>query len=96
MQSVYQIPTDKKDLSASNLYLLALKQAEGRFGFNAEDLILLLLKTIPEDVLTKEDRKKRRAKIREDFAKLPSTASGKSAFDVSELLRKNLELQGTM
>lgn len=55
-------------------------------------LILSSLKTIPEGVLTKEDRKKRRAKIREDFAKLPSTDSGKIAFDVSELLRENLGL----
>lgn len=92
MQSAYQLPTDKKDLSASNIYLLALKQAEGRFGFNAEEVILSLLKTIPEGVLTKEDRKKRRAKIREDFKKLTSADSGKSAFDVSGLLREKLEL----
>lgn len=92
MQSAYQLPTDKKDLSVSALYLLALKEVEGRFGINAEDIILSVLKAIPEGALTKEDRKKRRAKIREDFKKLTSADSGKSAFDVSGLLRESLAL----
>lgn len=92
MQSAYRLPTDKKDLSASALYLLALKDAEGRFGFDAEELFLSLLKAIPDEVLTKEDKKKRRAKYRQDAGRLSSFTSGKGDFDVSERLREVLGL----
>lgn len=89
-RSTYQLPTSKKNLSTSNLYLLAPKEAETRFGFNAEELISSTLKTIPDGVLTKEDYKKRLAKIRKDLKRLTSSTSGKSAFDISEKLREVL------
>jgi len=92
MKSTYTLPTTKKELSVSALYLLRLKQVENQFGLNVEEGLLALLKAIPEDVLTHGDRKHRRAKIREDLKRTQSNGTHKSPYDVSELLKENLGL----
>ncbi|WP_019988815.1 hypothetical protein [Rudanella lutea] len=83
------MPTNKKDLSASMLPLLVLKDLELQYGFNTEELLIEKLKTMPEEVLTTEDRKARKRQLRKMLSLLmPETSN--SPFDVSEQLRQAL------
>ena len=87
------MPTDKKNLSSSTIPLIALKQLEQKFGFNTEVEILAILKSIPKDVLSSEDRKKRKKQLLENLGKISSPTDGLNLFDVSDLLRKKLEVE---
>lgn len=86
------MPTDKKNLTSSTIPLIVLKQLEQKFGFNTEFEILAVLKSIPQNILTGEDRKKRRKQLLENLGKISSPISQKTSFDLSELLMKKLEV----
>lgn len=86
------MPTNKKDLPASMLPLLVLKDLEALHGFSMEDLLTQKLKTIPEEVLTHEDRKARKRQLRKMLG-LVSSATADSPFDVAHLLEEVLTSQ---
>lgn len=83
------IPDNKKDLSASMLPLLVLKDLETIHGFNMEDLLIQKLKAIPEEVLTSEDRKARKRQLRKMLSLTANTTTD-SPFDVSTRLKEVL------
>lgn len=85
------MPTNKKDLPASMLPLLVLKDLEAILGFSMEELLNQKLKTIPEEVLTSEDRKARKRQLRKMLG-LVASANADSPFDVSHLLEEVLKL----
>lgn len=61
---IVEIPKNKKDLRSEDIILLALKNIELSANVNAEEVIFNVLKEIPEEVLTKDDKKHRRKHIR--------------------------------
>ncbi len=79
------MPTNKKDLPASMLPLLVLKDLEALHGFSVEDLLTQKLKAIPEEVLTSEDRKARKRQLRKMLG-LVASATADSPFDMATLL----------
>lgn len=83
------MPTNKKDLPASMLPLLVLKDLEAIHGFSVEDLLNQKLKAIPGEVLTAEDRKARKRILRKMLGLIASTTED-SPFDVSSQLEKAL------
>jgi hypothetical protein len=85
------MPTNKKDLPASMLPLLVLKDLEIIHGFSMEDLLTKKLKTIPEEVLNNEDRKARKRQLRKMLG-LVTSATADSPFDVSLQLEEVLNL----
>ena len=85
------MPTNKKDLPASMLPLLVLKDLEALYGFSVEALLTQKLKTIPEEVLTSEDRKARKRQLRK-MLDLVASATTDSPFDVAMQLEEVLSL----
>lgn len=85
------MPTNKKDLPASMLPLLVLKDLEVIHGFSVEDLLTQKLKTIPEEVLTSEDRKARKRQLKKMLG-LVASATADSPFDVYTLLEEVLTI----
>jgi hypothetical protein len=85
------MPTNKKDLSASMLPLLILKDLEAVHGINAEAMLIEKLKAIPEEVLTTEDRKARKRQLRKMLS-LVASATADSPFDVTSRLEEVLRL----
>lgn len=85
------MPTNKKDLPASMLPLLVLKDLEAVHGFSVEDLLTQKLKAIPEEVLTPEDRKARKRQLRKMLG-LVGSATADSPFDVAPQLEEVLTI----
>lgn len=85
-----QIPTNKRDLTAATITLIAAKELELIFGFNFTDQILKTIASIDESVLTKDDKKARRRQIRANQAKISGNI--KSKFDISEPLAASLKM----
>ncbi|HPQ79445.1 MAG TPA: hypothetical protein PLG47_03275 [Candidatus Dojkabacteria bacterium] len=83
------IPQSKADINAGTIPLIILKELEAVFGFEAEKLIKDKLKTIPEDILSPNDRKARLRTIRENLKKI--TLAGNSEYDISEMLKAKIQ-----
>jgi hypothetical protein len=67
---IIKLPEDKKDLNAGTIPLIILKELETLFHFNAEELIFMKLKSIPEEILNKNDKKARKAILSSNFDKI--------------------------
>ena len=77
------------------LPLLVLKDLETVHGFNVEDLLIQKLKTIPEEVLTSEDRKARKRQLRKMLSLAANTITD-SPFDVANRLEEVLYRPSTI
>lgn len=82
------IPATKSDINAGTIPLMVLKELESIFEINAEELIKQKIKSIPEEIFTKNDRKARIKQINENLKKISSKE--KSSYDITDLL--NLKL----
>lgn len=82
-------PEKKADINAGTIPLIILKELEGIFNFNTEELLKSKLKEIPEEILSHEDRKARMKILRENLKKI--SISGKSEFDISALLEAKIQ-----
>jgi len=83
------IPEKKADINSGTLPLLILKELEEIYQFRTEELLKAKLKEIPERILSPADRKARLRTIRENLKKI--SISGKSEFDISELLQSKIQ-----
>lgn len=83
------LPSHKADINAGTIPLLILKELESVYNFNTEDLIKNILKAIPEDVFSPDDRKARLRTIRDNLKKI--TIQGQSKYDIKELLQARVE-----
>lgn len=79
-----EIPTDKRNLSTPTIILLALKEMEKVYGFDSNTVIKNILKSIPNEVLSKGNKKDRRTQIKRLTEALKG--SQRSIYDLSELL----------
>ena len=83
---------DKKNLSSATIPLLILKEYAEFLPERPEDLIRERIKAIPEEVLSKNDKKSRLRQVRQNFKKIESKES--SPYDLSEILKnKAIESQ---
>lgn len=83
-----KIPEKKADINAGTIPLIVLKELESVFNFNVEELLKGKVKEISEDILSPADRKARLKILRDNLKKI--TISGKSEFDISELLEEKI------
>jgi hypothetical protein len=83
------LPEKKADINAGTIPLIILKELESIYHFNIEDMLKAKLKEIPEDILSLSDRKARLKILRENLKKI--SFSGKSDFDISELLEAKIQ-----
>lgn len=81
--------TDKKNLSCSTIPLLILKEYESFLPCKADMLLKQKIKSIPEAILNKNDKKSRIRQIRNNLRKIES--EGKCKYDVSEILESELK-----
>ncbi len=77
------LPKNKADINAGTIPLLILKELETVYNFNTEDLIKSKLKTIPEEVFSKSDRKARLRTIKGNLNKI---VCSNSSYDISGLI----------
>jgi hypothetical protein len=82
---IIKLPEDKKDLNAGTIPLIILKELEPLFHFNAEELIFMKLKSIPEEILNKNDKKARKAILSSNFDKINNNAN-LSNYDITSKL----------
>ena len=78
------IPSTKKELFTSDIILLTLAEIALNQGIDIKKLIHSFIKSIPEEVLTAEDKKARRKKVKELLEKVQSSI--KSEFDITDNL----------
>jgi hypothetical protein len=83
------LPEKKADLNAGTLPMIILKELEGIYHFNTEDLLKAKLKAIPESILSHDDKKARLKILRENLKKISN--QGKSEFDISEMLEAKIQ-----
>lgn len=76
---------DKKQLSSSTIPLIILKEYEDYLPCKAEDLLIKKIKAIPEEIMTKEDKKSRIRQLRTNLKKIG--VNEKYEFDISNLIR---------
>lgn len=84
-----RLPERKADINAGTIPLIILKELESVYHFNIEDMLKAKLKEIPEDILSLSDRKARHKILRDNLKKI--SISGKSEFDISELLEAKIQ-----
>jgi hypothetical protein len=82
---IIKLPEDKKNINAGTIPLLILKELEALFHFNSEELIYLKLKSIPEEILNKNDKKARKAILSSNFDKININANF-SNYDITSKL----------
>jgi hypothetical protein len=82
---IIKLPEDKKNINAGTIPLLILKELEALFHFNSEELIYLKLKSIPEEILNKNDKKARKAIISSNLDKI-NNKSVLSNYDITSKL----------
>jgi hypothetical protein len=82
---IIKLPEDKKDLNAGTIPLIILKELEALFPFNSEELIFMKLKSIPEEILNKNDKKARKAILSSNFDKINNNAN-LSNYDITSKL----------
>lgn len=88
MKSI-EIPSSKKDLSSGNIILLAMAEMALNEGKDLKNMIHSLLKSIPEEVLSSEDKKARRKQIKAMLEKIHSSEN--SEYDLSVQLAEALK-----
>ena len=69
--------------------MLILKNLEGVYHFNTEDLLKAKLKAIPDSILSHDDKKARMKILRENMRKISN--QGKSENDITELLEAKVK-----
>jgi len=84
-----KLPERKADINAGTIPLIILKELESIYHFNSEEMLKAKLKEIPEEILSPADRKARMKILRENLKKI--SISGKSEFDISELLEARIQ-----
>jgi len=85
------LPEKKADINAGTIPLIILKELESVYNFNTEELLRAKLKEISEELLSPADRKARLKILRENLKKI--STSGRSEFDISELLKAKIQQQ---
>jgi hypothetical protein len=75
----------KKQLNASTIPLILLKEYERLLPCKVEDLIKQRIKSFPSDIMTKDDKKSRKRQIMANIKKLDSARDCK--YDLTELLQ---------
>lgn len=83
---IVKLPTNKKDLNAGTFPLIVLKELESLFDFNSEELIKLKIKSIPESILTKDDKKARLSMMKTNFSKIRK--ANESHYDITSKLEE--------
>lgn len=83
---IVKLPDSKGDLNAGTIPLIVLKELEALYHFNSEELIMQKLKSIPEDKLSKEDKKARHKILKSNLNKIDSSQISK--YDISERLEQ--------
>ena len=78
----------KKQLTTSTIPLLLLKEYESLLPCNLDELIRQKIKSFPDSILTKDDKKSRRRQIKANMKKLES--AGTCKYDLSEYLNNQL------
>lgn len=78
------IPDTKSKLTSSVIPLICLKELGQIYGFSPEDAIKKLLQSIPDEILTKHDKKARKRQIANNLKLIQP--KGKSMYDVSDLI----------
>lgn len=81
---IVKLPEEKKNINSSTIPLIVLKELAALYNFNAEDLLLQRIKSIPESRLSKEDKKARKRQIESNLKKVQ--LSGLSEYDLSKQL----------
>jgi hypothetical protein len=81
---IIKLPEEKKNINSSTLPLIVLKELEALYHFNAEDLLMQRIKSIPESRLSKEDKKARRRQIESNLKKIQ--LAGISEYDLIQQL----------
>ena len=82
------IPKNKADINAGTIPLMILKKLESEYNFKTEDLINNILKEIPEDVFSLNDRKARQRIIKENLKKIK--LQGESKYNIEKLLQEKI------
>ena len=82
------IPSTKSDINVGTIPLMVLKEIESITDINARELINQKIKSIPENILNRNDRKARTRQINENFKKI--TGTEKSCYDITALLSAKL------
>ncbi|HBG71783.1 MAG: hypothetical protein A2W93_06270 [Bacteroidetes bacterium GWF2_43_63] len=80
-----EIPMNKKHLKTDNLLMLALAEVSGNIGKSPKDLAYGILNQIPDEVLSPNDKKARRAQIRKLLKQISTDITSK--YDLSPLLQ---------
>ncbi len=78
----------KKQLTTSTIPLLILKEYENLLPCNLDELIKQKIKSIPDNILTKDDKKSRRRQIKANMRRLESVGTCK--YDLSKYLNNQL------
>ena len=86
-----QIPLNKSDINASTIPLMVLKEIESILDINVGELIKQKIKSIPENIFTKNDRKARARQINENLKKIINNE--KSYYDIIDLLYAKLNVE---
>jgi hypothetical protein len=81
---IIKLPKEKKDLNSSTIPLILLKELEALYQFNTDELLRLLIKSAPETIFTKEDKKARRRQIESNLKKIE--LAGVSEYDLLKQL----------
>jgi len=81
---IIQLPKKKADINSSTLPLILLKELGILFDFNPEELLKQKLKSIPEEILNRNDKKARSRNIKANLKKLDG--KGISQYDIFEML----------
>lgn len=79
---------DKKYISSATIPLLILKEYSDFLPERPEDLIRNKIKSFPDSILTRNDKKSRIRQVRQNFKKLESPES--YSYDLSELLKSKM------
>lgn len=82
------IPNDKKHLKTDHILLLTLAGVAENMGRDAKGLIYSLLNMVPDEVLSKNDKKARQAQIRKLLKQI--SVEAQSRYDLSDLLQESL------
>jgi len=85
------IPATKSDINSGTIPLMVLKELENIFDINTEELIKQKIKSIPDEIFNKNDRKARVKQIKDNLKKIISTE--KSSYDITELLNIKLNAE---
>lgn len=85
------MPEKKADLNAGTLPLIILKELEAVHNFKTEDLLKAFLKSIPERILSTEDKKARKKILWDNLKKISNQEN--SEFDISGLLEAKIKAE---